>query len=680
MTAIFNVQGFGFQSDWNGQLVTNDAHEALNRIASTHANSISIVPRIFTEQASSNQVFSHPDKTESNENLAAAVADAHALGLSVLFKPALTPLDGSGQMSLAPTDVDQFFASYQAMIVAFAEVAQATGVDSFSIGNEMSSLSGAPYRDYWIGIINAVREVYSGTITYAAATDEANHVSFWDAVDEIGVNAYPPLTANTAPTVDEMVAAWRSVSANDYWAAAMDHMSPVDFFHSLAMEYDKPVLFTEVGYRSMDGTNIRPGGWNVDGPQDVGEQRDAFDALFQVWSSEGSWFNGFHIWNWDPTNAYSPTGYSPMDKPAEALITDWFAGEIGTPPRTVAGSPDADLIDVGRGDDNLSGGLGDDMIRGGAGNDTIVGGPDSIPRLESSTVTVTGFGSVLDGIGARMQLLVNDQPVGDVIEFRSAAGPSDYQTFDITFENPSEISSLRLAFINDESNKGGDRNLYIKDIVVNGQHLSATDSVNTSSPGTWNLYHNASIDYDMSQRQSLFFGASSDNDVIDAGPGNDLIRGGAGNDRIGGGIGNDTVYGGIGDDWIDGGTGSDKLYGDDGNDVVIGGEGNDYLFGLNGDDILNGGPGNDYLHGGNGSDTFVFEPGFGADIIGQFHDGAGTEDTIQFDRTIFADFAEVQERMVQVGTSVFIMAENGDSVELQRVTLAQMGADDFLFV
>ena len=543
----------------------------MGEITATNANAISIVPRIFTEERTSNQVFSHAAKSESMENLASTIAEAHAQGLSVLLKPLLTPLDGTGRISPSPSDVVTFFESYKAKVVEFAELAQATGVEQFSIGNELSALSGAENCDYWLDVISAVREVYDGTITYAAATDEANHVSFWDAVDVIGVNAYPPLTTELDPTVEEMTAAWHSVSANDYWAAVMDHKSPVDFFHSLAVDYDKPVLFTETGYRSLDGTNIRPGGWNVTSTQEVQEQRDAFEAFFNVWSAEGEWFQGAHIWNWDPSNVYVPTGYSPMDKPAEPLITEWFAGQHRAPSRTVDGSPDADLIDVGGGDDRLSGGLGDDTIRGGGGNDTIIGGPDPIPRLATTTVTVTGFGTVVDGVGARMQVLVNGQPVGDVVEFHVAATAADYQTFSFTFDNPAAVDSLSFAFINDTRTEGGDRNLYIKDITVNGEHLTAADAVNTSHPGTWNLDHNRSIDYDMSDRQALFFGAPTDNDRLEGGAGNDTITAGAGNDTVLGGVGRDLVTGGSGNDVIDGGADIDKLYGDDGNDVLAGG-------------------------------------------------------------------------------------------------------------
>jgi Ca2+-binding RTX toxin-like protein len=677
MAGVFEVQGFGVLSDFNGELVTAAAGEAMRNIAATHANAISMVPRIFTETRTSNEVMSVPDKTESEANLAQAIAEAHSLGLSVLLKPLLTPLDGAGQSSLAPTDIEAFFASYKTQIVEFARLAETTGVETLSIGNELSSLSGEKYRPYWLDIVSAVREVYHGEITYAAATDEAIHVSFWDALDIIGVNAYPPLTSSFEPTVEEMVTAWHSVPTSNYWAAAMNYESPVDFFHSLSLQYDRPLLFTEMGYRSLDGTNIRPGDWNAKTAQDAQEQRDAYEAFFNVWSGEGSWFRGAHLWEWDARNMFEPTGYSPMDKPAEQLISDWFAGLNQAPPRIVEGSPEEDLIDVGDGSDHLSGGLGDDTILAGGGNDTILGGPDPIQHLATTTITVTGFSSVADGEGARMQVLVNDQPVVGTVEFHAAADPADYQTFTFTFGNPAAIQSLKFAFINDAAG----RDLYIRDTAVNGKHLKIEDAVNTSGPGTWNLFHNRAIEYDMRDRQELFFGASTDNDIIDGGAGNDTITAGAGDDTVQGGAERDFITGGSGSDHLDGGADIDKLYGDDGNDVLVGGDGNDYLFGLNGNDMLIGGAGNDYLHGGNGSDTFVFAPtAFEHDIIGQFHDGFGTEDVIQLPHEAIANFAALQARMAQVGTSVIITLDDGSSIEIQRANLALFGADDFDFV
>ncbi|KQW19403.1 calcium-binding protein [Afipia sp. Root123D2] len=699
MAGVFEIQGFGFKSDWNGEFRTGAAQSAMQGLAATEANAISISPRLFTANRTSSDVIADPGKTESDANIAATIADAHALGLSVLLKPMLTGLDGTNQGQLLPSDTNAFFASYKTEMLDLARVAEQSGVEMLSVGNELSKLSGDQYRDHWVDLIDSIRSVYHGELTYAAATDEAIHVSFWDKVSDIGINAYPPLTTKTDPTVGEMVAAWNSVSANDYWAAAIDHKSPVEFFHSLAVDFGKPVLFTETGYRSVDGTNIAPGGWSGSSTQDVQEQRDAFEAFFQVWGSEGgSWFKGAHIWDWDPDNAYSPTGYSPMGKPAEQLITDWFGGKIHPPGLTIDGSPSADLIDVGGGNDVLSGNVGNDIIRGGAGDDTIIGGPDVIPQLEHTTVTVTGYSPVVDGVGAKMQVRVNGEQVGDTVEFHQAATSSDYQTYSFTFSNPESVTDLDFAFINDAVTGGGDRNLYIKDITVNGEHLTASDAINPSSPGTWNLYQNKAVHYDMDHRQDLFFGSATDDDTLDGGPGQNLIHGGAGNDLVSGGPGNDqlhgddgddhltggggkdTIYGGAGQDAIEGGSATVKMYGNDGNDTLTGGTGNDYLFGQNGNDWLAGGAGNDYLHGGNGNDAFVFAPDFGRDIVGQFHDGGGTEDVLKFDRAVFADFEAVQSHMSQVGTSVVIAPDDHNSVEIQKANLAKFDAHDFWFV
>ncbi len=532
MAGVFDVQGFGVLSNFNGELIGDTADAVMQEIAHTGSNSIELAPRIFTSTRTSNSVLNVPQKTESDANIAEAVANAHAHGLSVLLKPMLSGLDGTIASSLAPSDANAFFASYKAQIVDYARVAQELHANSLSIGNELSALTGPQYLNEWTSIIHAVRQVYHGTITYAAATDEANHVSFWNQVDEIGINAYPPLTTKTDPTVTQLEQAWKSVSANPYWSNAINHMSPVDFFHSLSSEYGKQVLFTEVGYQSVTGTNIDPGNPSSHTP-DAQAQANAFNAFFNVMSSEGgSWFKGAEIWDWDGQNVVSPTGFSPMGKPAQSLIADWFSGHAQPPAATIHGSPTADLIDSGSGNDSITGGLGNDVIRGGGGNDVIQGGPNAIAKLADTTVTVTGFGSAVNGEGPQMKLLVNGQQVGSTVEFHRADDSTGYQTFTFRFHNPDKVSSLDLSFINDLATAQGDRNLSIEGITVNGKALSPADATNPSAPGTWQLDHNGSIHYDMSGRQDLFFGSTADNDTIVGGAGNDFMSGGVGRDTF----------------------------------------------------------------------------------------------------------------------------------------------------
>ncbi|HLZ06211.1 MAG TPA: hypothetical protein VKR55_29180 [Bradyrhizobium sp.] len=341
MATLFDVQGLGALSEWNGQFSSPSAFQAFQTIAALGSNSVELTVRIWTQTGTSNTVIADPDKTESDASLLASFKAAEADGLSVVFKPNLSPLDGSPGYALAPTDVAAFFASYKAEIVHLATIAQEGGVTTFAIGNEMQSLSGAQYLPYWTDIINSVRQVYHGQLTYAAATDEAYKVSFWNELDTIGVNTYPPLTTAEHPTVQQLVDAWHQVPTDPYWAAVFEHQSPVDFLHSLSEQYGKPVLMTEVGYRSMDGTAIEPGAWNNNGTPDPNAQADAFKAFFQVWTTAGgSWLQGAEIWQWDLNNQYTPTGYSPMGKPAAAVIAQYFHGDGGASANFANGTVD----------------------------------------------------------------------------------------------------------------------------------------------------------------------------------------------------------------------------------------------------------------------------------------------------------------------------------------------------
>jgi Ca2+-binding RTX toxin-like protein len=568
---IFDVQGFGALSEWNGQFSSASANQAFQTIASLGSNSIELTARIWTQTGTTDTVIADPAKTESDASLLAGFQAAHADGLSVVFRAAISPLNGTPTSSMAPSDVGAFFASYKAEIVHLATIAQQGGVETFAIGNEMSSLTGAQYRGYWTDLISAVRQVYHGELTYSAATDEASKVSFWDQLDTIGVNTYPPLTSSNTPTVQDLVHAWSEVPINPYWAAALEYKSPVDFLHALSEQYSKPVLMTEVGYRSIDGTAIAPGSWTSNGTPNNSAQADAYNAFFQVWTAHGgSWLKGVELWQWDLNNQYNSNGYSPMGKPAAAIVSQYFHGNGFVPDLTINGSSIADIIDLGKGNNVVNTGLGNDVVYGGPGND-VISGPTVAGPLKTTTITLTGYGSVVGGIGAQAQIMVNGQPVSGLFEFKPATDPSGYQTFTVTFDNPTAITSVDIALVNSAPGRA----LYVKDFSINGVALSPSDATNASSPASpFDLYVRT-IHFDTSNHQNWFFGASTSNDTIFGGAGNDVITGGIGNDFIDGGPGIDTaVYSGKISDYTFSFVGneiivSDKVAGRDGTDTLI---------------------------------------------------------------------------------------------------------------
>jgi RTX calcium-binding nonapeptide repeat (4 copies) len=568
MTNLFPIQGFGALSEFNGQVSSASAEQTYKTIASLGSNSVELTDRIWTQTGTSNIVTADPAKSESDASLLAGFKAAQAAGLSVVFKASISSLDGTATSSMAPTDVKAFFASYTAEIVHLASVAQAGGVTTFAIGNEMSSLTGPQYQSYWHDLIAQVRQVYHGQLTYAAATDEASHVSFWGDLDVIGVNTYPPLTSSETPTVQDLVNAWTDVPTNPYYAAAFNDLSPVDFLKSLSLQNGKPVLMTELGYASVDGTAINPG--SAHGAADPAAQADAYNAFFQVWSTQaGRWMEGVELWQVDLNNMPNPTGYSPIFKPAQDIVSQYFHGTAPIAGLTVTGTPVSDNIDLHAGDNVIVSGLGNDTVTGGTGNDVIVSGPETITKLATTTITLTGYGSVVDGVGAQAQVLVNGKIVSGLLEFKPATDPSGYQTFTVTFANSEPITSFDVALAN--STPG--RSLHLKDIAVNGIELTPSQATNASAPGSFDLYVRT-IHFDTTKDQAWFTGATTDNDVVHGEDGNDVITGGAGIDYLDGGRGFDTaVYAGNRSDYTITVVGAqiivtDKVAGRDGTDYI----------------------------------------------------------------------------------------------------------------
>ena len=135
---------------------------------------------------------------------------------------------------------------------------------------------------------------YTGKLIYAAswggapsgATDtEYDHITWWDAVDYIGVDAFYPLTQNADVSVNDLMNAWHG--------KGLDLQGQGDIFGNLtklASKFNKPVLFTGAGYQSAAGANGNPlGTCNEANCIDQTEQLNDMQALLQVFSAAPYW-------------------------------------------------------------------------------------------------------------------------------------------------------------------------------------------------------------------------------------------------------------------------------------------------------------------------------------------------------------------------------------------------------
>jgi Ca2+-binding RTX toxin-like protein len=207
------------------------------------------------------------------------------------------------------------------------------------------------------------------------------------------------------------------------------------------------------------------------------------------------------------------------------------------------------------------------------------------------------------------------------------------------------------------------------DIIVAG----GGDDVVYGGTGNDRIYGGDGDDFLLGEDGNDVINGGAGADTIDGGNGNDKLYGDAGDDRIWGGAGDDFLFGGAGNDRLYGGDGNDTLYGDAGDDILFGGAGNDVLFGGEGNDFIDGGAGDDTLHGGKGNDVFVFSQG--RDLIRDFTIG---EDKISLSDSGLDNFADVLAHAVQRGANV-VITEDGNTLTIAGVRLADLSGDDFLF-
>ena len=306
------------------------APDALDRATLTGANWVAVVPYAYVDPARPRVAFDRERQFwgERTEGVAKTIETARRSGLSVLLKPHLW-VRGQGWPGEFEPDTEEawemFLSGYREYILRFAHVADSMDVEMMSVGTEVDLVALAR-PDYWRLLIEEVRAIYGGRLTYAANWDKYALVEFWDALDLVGVDAYFPLANEATPDVETLVEAWEP------WSEEL---------REIALATGKPILFAEYGYRSVDGAAGRqwelPDGRRARGvPANYEAQSGAYEALFRVWWNR-PWFAGGFAWKWyagSPAGEWIATDYSPQGKPAETILATWYGGDAspGTPP------------------------------------------------------------------------------------------------------------------------------------------------------------------------------------------------------------------------------------------------------------------------------------------------------------------------------------------------------------
>lgn len=292
--------------------------EHLRPVQKMHANYVALMPFGFVRDLEHPEILYNMDRQwfgETSDGIRQYIDELKDPGIQVMMKPQLWIWRGAftGYMKMkSEQDWKDLENCYRNFILDFAMLAEEKGVPIFCIGTELEQF--VNHRpQYWFDLVKEIRKIYSGKLTYAANWDEYKRVPFWDELDFIGVDAYFPISKSRTPTLEEARQGWSP------WKEEMKDLSE---------RYQKPILFTEYGYRSVDFAGREP--WVSDREMNevnLTNQVVLLEALYkEVW--EESWFAGGFLWKWHPNHEMvggsNHALYTPQGKPAELLIQSFY--------------------------------------------------------------------------------------------------------------------------------------------------------------------------------------------------------------------------------------------------------------------------------------------------------------------------------------------------------------------
>ncbi|OAB47116.1 glycoside hydrolase family 113 [Paenibacillus antarcticus] len=303
------IKGFTFGWMCNkGDFLKPEAKDSLKLLQErTGSTYVIFALAALQEQPQSTVIDYTGDHMVNDDELIEMIRYAQSLGLKTIMKPTVNVADGTWRAHINFFDLDvpcepkwrDWFASYTAYQQHYATIAEATGCELFIAGCEMVQTERR--ADEWRQVIAAVRENYSGLVTYNTDKYQEGHVTWWDAVDVISSSGYYPI---------------------DDWDNQLDRIEKI------IKPYNKPFFFAEAGCPSRSGSSFVPNNWDLIGDINLAEQEEFYQEMFEK-SNRRDWIRGFGLWDWshflyEENTAAQNDGYDVYGKPAEKVIREFY--------------------------------------------------------------------------------------------------------------------------------------------------------------------------------------------------------------------------------------------------------------------------------------------------------------------------------------------------------------------
>lgn len=255
--------------------------------------------------------------SENDEAVLFSHFSAQKAGQYTLLKPQIWLGSGSwpGDVSFdKETDWEAFFTYYKRWIMHYAVLAEMYGLDGFCIGTELRYTT-LRKPDRWRSLIQDIREVYHGDLTYAANWgEECEKMTFWSDFDFIGINCYYPLHKGEQASDQELAKGAERVARK---------------LEAIQQEAQRPIWFTEIGFRSATSPWQNPHAEANRRAIDEEAQARCYEAILAATYNQ-DWVKGYFWWKWPCDLSYNEDngrGYMPLGKPAQAVLSRYYLAE-----------------------------------------------------------------------------------------------------------------------------------------------------------------------------------------------------------------------------------------------------------------------------------------------------------------------------------------------------------------
>ena len=311
MRRSFEIKSFNFITwNWSEDVIIEDVKKEIDyQVERCYVNTITFAFAAVQEHCYSTDIIWQGSHIPIEEELAELIAYSKSKGLKVILKPMLNVRDGYWRAYIRFFDEDvpcepkwsDWFRNYNNYILHYGEICEKYNVDTLIIGCEMV---GTDHRENeWRSLVNKLRKIYGGKLTYNCDKYQEHNVKWWDVLDYISSSGYYPIGSMKKEfnRIEEVV-----------------------------KRYNKPFFFAEAGCPSVQGGGKSPNDWSVtiNGDSSEEEQYNYYNEILKE-SLNKDFILGFCFWDWpmkSPKSADEKIAkqYSIKFKLAESLISNYF--------------------------------------------------------------------------------------------------------------------------------------------------------------------------------------------------------------------------------------------------------------------------------------------------------------------------------------------------------------------